>query len=104
VFGNPITRRSRRCHRARAEFGLSGERRIVLVFGGSQGARALNETIARVLQRGQLGDVNLLWGTGTMQFERYASLAVPGRVVVRGSSIDRLRLCRADLVVGARAR
>ena len=89
VFGNPITppaagEGAADPHAARTEFGVSDERRTVLVFGGSQGARALNETIARVLQRGQLGDVNLLWGTGTTHLDRYASLAVPGRVVVRG--------------------
>src|SRR5947208_10181375 len=85
VFGNPITPPGAiDATRARAEFGLSGEPRTVLVFGGSQGARALNETIARVLQRGQLGDVNLLWGTGMMHLERYTPLALPGRVVVRG--------------------
>jgi UDP-N-acetylglucosamine--N-acetylmuramyl-(pentapeptide) pyrophosphoryl-undecaprenol N-acetylglucosamine transferase len=85
VFGNPITPpRAVDANVARAEFGLTPERRTVLVFGGSQGARALNETIAKVLQRGLLGDVNLLWGTGAMQLDRYASLAIPGRVVVRG--------------------
>jgi UDP-N-acetylglucosamine--N-acetylmuramyl-(pentapeptide) pyrophosphoryl-undecaprenol N-acetylglucosamine transferase len=85
VFGNPITPPSAvDGNAARAEFGLTPERRTVLVFGGSQGARALNETIAKVLQRGLLGDVNLLWGTGAMQLDRYASLAIPGRVVVRG--------------------
>jgi UDP-N-acetylglucosamine--N-acetylmuramyl-(pentapeptide) pyrophosphoryl-undecaprenol N-acetylglucosamine transferase len=85
VFGNPIAPPGAvDPAAARAAFGLSAERRTVLVFGGSQGARALNETIARVLQNGQLGDVNLLWGTGTTHFERYASRAVPGRVVVRG--------------------
>ncbi len=85
VFGNPITPPGAvDANAARAEFGLSAERRTVLVFGGSQGARAINETIARVLERGQLGDVNLLWGTGTMHLERYAPLAVRGRVVVRG--------------------
>ncbi len=85
VFGNPITPPGRvDAAAARGEFGLTAERRTLLVFGGSQGARALNETIARTLQRGLLGDVNLLWGTGTMHLDRYAPLAVPGRVVVRG--------------------
>src|SRR6266581_3463451 len=85
VFGNPITPPAPvDPNAARAEFGLSAERRTVLVFGGSQGARALNETIARVLQLGLLGDVNLLWGTGSVHVDRYASLAVPGRVAVRG--------------------
>jgi len=85
VFGNPITPPApvdpvTAC----AEFGLTVNRRTVLVFGGSQGARAMNETIARVLENGLLGDVNLLWGTGTMHLDRYAALAVPGRVVIRG--------------------
>jgi UDP-N-acetylglucosamine--N-acetylmuramyl-(pentapeptide) pyrophosphoryl-undecaprenol N-acetylglucosamine transferase len=31
-----------------------------------------------------LGDVNLVWGTGTTHEARYASLAVPGRIVIRG--------------------
>ncbi len=89
VFGNPITPPPPPAvpvdpDAARAEFGLAAERRTVLVFGGSQGARALNETIARVLQRGLLGDVNILWGTGTAHVDAYASLAVPGRVAVRG--------------------
>lgn len=85
VFGNPITPPGQVDPTvARAEFGLTPERRTVFVFGGSQGARALNQTIARVLQLGVLGDINLLWGTGMAHLERYASLANPGRVVVRG--------------------
>src|SRR2546425_81525 len=85
VFGNPITPPGPMDARAaRVEFGLPAEGRTILVFGGSQGARALNETIARVLQHGLLGDVNLLWGTGATHVHRYAPLAVPGRVVVQG--------------------
>ena len=85
VFGNPITPPSRvDATVARNEFGLTGARPTVFVFGGSQGARALNETVARGFQRGLLGDVDVLWGTGTAHEERYAPLAVPGRVVVRG--------------------
>src|SRR6266478_9839229 len=96
VFGNPITPPGTvDANAARAEFALSSARRTVFVFGGSQGARALNETIARVLQRGQLGDVNLLWGTGTMQLDRYAPLAQGGRVVVRGF-IDPIASAYAD--------
>jgi UDP-N-acetylglucosamine--N-acetylmuramyl-(pentapeptide) pyrophosphoryl-undecaprenol N-acetylglucosamine transferase len=85
VFGNPITPPGRvDTHAARAEFGLPTHERTVLIFGGSQGARALNETVAHAIGWGLLGDVSLLWGTGTAHEERYASLAVPGRIVVRG--------------------
>ena len=85
VFGNPIPPPGRvDAVAARSEFGLAAERRTVLVVGGSQGARALNETLARALGLELLRDVNLLWGTGAAHESRYAALAVPGRVVVRG--------------------
>lgn len=87
AFGNPITPPSPgrvNAVAARAELGLTARERTVFVVGGSQGARALNETVARAIDLGLLGDVNLLWGTGTAHEERYAPLAVPGRIVVRG--------------------
>jgi UDP-N-acetylglucosamine--N-acetylmuramyl-(pentapeptide) pyrophosphoryl-undecaprenol N-acetylglucosamine transferase len=85
VLGNPIAPPTQTDPvAARTEFGLAPDRTTVLVVGGSQGARALNETVARALRRGLLDDVNLLWGTGAAQEPRYASLAVPGRVAVRG--------------------
>jgi UDP-N-acetylglucosamine--N-acetylmuramyl-(pentapeptide) pyrophosphoryl-undecaprenol N-acetylglucosamine transferase len=85
VFGNPISPPGRvDAHAARAELGVTARDRTVFIFGGSQGARALNEVVARAIGRGLLSDVNLLWGTGTAHEERYAPLAVPGRIVVRG--------------------
>ena len=85
VFGNPITPPARLdATAARRELGLSSDRRTVFLFGGSQGARALNETLARALGHGLLRDVNVLWGTGTSHESRYAEFAVPGRIVVRG--------------------
>ena len=85
VFGNPITPPGRVDPvAARAEFGLSSNRPAVFIFGGSQGARAINETVARGLQRAFFDGVDLLWGTGAAHEPQYAPLAVPGRVVVRG--------------------
>ena len=85
VFGNPISPPGKvDASAARSEFGLSQDRRTVLVVGGSQGARALNETVARALEHGLLGDVNLLWSTGALHESVYASRSVSGRIVVRG--------------------
>jgi len=85
VLGNPIEPPGQvDAAAARAEFGLDAGRPTVLVVGGSQGARAINETLARALGRGFLDDVNVLWGTGTSHEARYTPHAVPGRVVVRG--------------------
>ena len=86
VFGNPITPPPARVDppAARSELGLTACERTVFVFGGSQGARAINEAVAGAIERGLLGHVNLVWGTGTAHEARYASLAVPGRIVIRG--------------------
>ena len=85
VFGNPIAPPGQiDSLAARTEFGLTSDRRTVLIVGGSQGARALNETVARALDRGLLNEVNLLWSTGALHEPRYASRSVSGRIVVRG--------------------
>jgi UDP-N-acetylglucosamine--N-acetylmuramyl-(pentapeptide) pyrophosphoryl-undecaprenol N-acetylglucosamine transferase len=86
TFGNPITPPPAHvdAQAARSELGLTARERTVFVFGGSQGARPINEAVAGALQGRMLGDVNLIWGTGTAHESRYAPLAVPGRIVIRG--------------------
>jgi len=46
---------------ALAELGLAAERPTLLVFGGSQGARAINYAVAGALERRLLDAVNVLW-------------------------------------------
>jgi UDP-N-acetylglucosamine--N-acetylmuramyl-(pentapeptide) pyrophosphoryl-undecaprenol N-acetylglucosamine transferase len=87
VYGNPIAAPPATppdAQAARAEFGLAADRPTVLITGGSQGARALNETIAGALGRRALDGINVLWGTGAAHEARYAMHAFPGRIVVRG--------------------
>jgi UDP-N-acetylglucosamine--N-acetylmuramyl-(pentapeptide) pyrophosphoryl-undecaprenol N-acetylglucosamine transferase len=85
TLGNPIAPPEHADRTAAlAAFGLRPERPTVLVFGGSQGARALNEAVAGALTGGLLADVNVLWGTGAAHQVRYAPLAVQGRVAVYG--------------------
>jgi len=85
AFGNPIAPPEPADPAAAlAIFGLDPGRPTLLVFGGSQGARALNEAVAGALAHGLLADVNVLWGTGAAQHAGYAPLATPGRVAVRG--------------------
>ena len=69
---------------ALADFGLPANRSTVLVIGGSQGARPINEAVAGALDRGALEGINVIWGTGLTHHARYAHLAAPGHVVVRG--------------------
>jgi len=109
LVGNPIRpelagldrlHRSANRSEAHAHFGLEAGRRTLLVFGGSQGARALNYAVAGALEHGGLSDVNLLWGTGPMHASTFARYAVRGRVVVQGFFDPMARAYRAaDLVV-----
>src|SRR5947208_3423300 len=84
---------------ARRGLGLDPERPTVFVFGGSQGAQALNYAVAAALERRLLG-ANVLWGTGAAHAEALARYAAPGRVVARGFFDSMSEPYRAaDLVV-----
>jgi UDP-N-acetylglucosamine--N-acetylmuramyl-(pentapeptide) pyrophosphoryl-undecaprenol N-acetylglucosamine transferase len=59
---------------ARRALGLDGKRPVVLVMGGSQGARAINRALAGALASGELGDVAVLWSVGRASYGEYADL------------------------------
>ena len=102
ALGNPIRSPADEGDRgtALAAFGLAPDRPTVLIFGGSQGARALNYAVAGALEHGGLADVHLLWGAGPMHASTFARYAVRGRVVVQGFFDPMARAYRAaDLVV-----
>lgn len=69
VSGNPVRPPSSVDRvSAAADFGLDPERPVVLVVGGSQGSRALNEAVmglvTTVMPQGLPGEAQLLWATG----------------------------------------
>jgi len=77
AFGNPIepppaVRPDRAA--ARAAWGFPRDGLVLLAVGGSQGAKAINDTLAAWVRRGLPVGVHLLWATGRHQFEPYASL------------------------------
>jgi UDP-N-acetylglucosamine--N-acetylmuramyl-(pentapeptide) pyrophosphoryl-undecaprenol N-acetylglucosamine transferase len=83
TLGNPIVppERSSRAA-ARAAFGLPAEGVVILVMGGSQGSRAINEAVAGALDGGLVPGVNLLWSTGRATHARFAGYARPPVVQV----------------------
>jgi UDP-N-acetylglucosamine--N-acetylmuramyl-(pentapeptide) pyrophosphoryl-undecaprenol N-acetylglucosamine transferase len=89
TFGNPISpppppspsEEGARAAALRA-FGLEPGRPTLLVFGGSQGARAINYALAAALERRLLSEVNVLWGAGAAHAAELAPYAVPGRVAL----------------------
>jgi UDP-N-acetylglucosamine--N-acetylmuramyl-(pentapeptide) pyrophosphoryl-undecaprenol N-acetylglucosamine transferase len=81
--GNPVAppdqaRRSASLTR----FGLSGDERVLLVTGGSQGAVAINRAVAAWLERGGGGGLTMLWATGRGSHAEFARFHRPPSVQV----------------------
>jgi UDP-N-acetylglucosamine--N-acetylmuramyl-(pentapeptide) pyrophosphoryl-undecaprenol N-acetylglucosamine transferase len=79
LTGNPV--RTEIASGSRAEalqfFGLSPEKKTLLVVGGSLGARTLNEATAAALPRLRDAGIQLLWQTGKLYYPQAAGQAAP---------------------------
>ena len=79
LTGNPV--RAEIAGGSRAEalefFGLTADKPVLLVVGGSLGARTLNEATAAALPRLQAAGVQLLWQTGKLYYPQAAAQAAP---------------------------
>lgn len=76
--GNPIeappaARASRQD--ARAKWGFAPQGLVMLIYGGSQGSKAINDVVAAWIRRGLPADLSIIWATGQKTFEDYSSLA-----------------------------
>lgn len=56
---------------ARERWGFPANARVLLVFGGSQGARALNQAVAAWVEHGIPKDLCVIWATGKGQFDAF---------------------------------
>ncbi|SHJ03293.1 UDP-N-acetylglucosamine-N-acetylmuramylpentapeptide N-acetylglucosamine transferase [Hymenobacter daecheongensis DSM 21074] len=81
VTGNPV--RTEIASGSRAEalqfFGLNPAKKVLLVIGGSLGARTLNEATAAALPLLRAAGVQLLWQTGKLYYSQAAQQAAPFR-------------------------
>ncbi|MGH8003392.1 MAG: UDP-N-acetylglucosamine--N-acetylmuramyl-(pentapeptide) pyrophosphoryl-undecaprenol N-acetylglucosamine transferase, partial [Limisphaerales bacterium] len=67
--GNPVRKDLTKTREEGARvFGLSPNKKTVFVFGGSQGARGLNEAVRNWIAAGNLGEIQILWQTGPKWF------------------------------------
>jgi UDP-N-acetylglucosamine--N-acetylmuramyl-(pentapeptide) pyrophosphoryl-undecaprenol N-acetylglucosamine transferase len=81
--GNPIPPPTpERRGAALAKFGLDGLRPVVLVTGGSQGALAINRTVAAWLDAGEGREAGLIWVTGRGTHDEFARYHAPPDVRV----------------------
>lgn len=66
----------------RERWGFPGNARVLLVFGGSQGARALNQAVAAWVERDIPRDLCIIWATGKGQIDAFAHFDRPDIRVV----------------------
>ena len=67
---------------ARHRLGLDPGRPVLLVFGGSLGAKALNQAAERLAEPGSHFDLQLIWATGRRYRAETHIASLAGRVVV----------------------
>ena len=61
---------------ARVQWGFPADGgRVMLIYGGSQGAKAINDSVARWLSTTRITDLHVIWATGDRTYPEYASLA-----------------------------
>ncbi|WP_076791206.1 undecaprenyldiphospho-muramoylpentapeptide beta-N-acetylglucosaminyltransferase [Chlorobium sp. KB01] len=87
-------------HEARAAFGLHEDRPTLLVFGGSRGARSINNAILQCVPE-ITASSNILWQTGALDFERIKKQVVPSPYLAVCPYIEEMGAAYsvADLVV-----
>ncbi len=108
VSGNPIRRSllEQDRHGAYEAMGLDPEKHTLFVFGGSRGAKSINEAVAGALDRlRHLAQFQVIWQTGKEDYEsireRFRGFPVPVRVYAYLESIEKayavadLAVCRA---------
>ena len=58
---------------ARAKWGFPASGgAVLLVYGGSQGAQAINEAVAKWIDQGLPNDLFIIWATGKSNYEKFA--------------------------------
>jgi len=72
VTGNPVRADLGTVSRktARHQWGIPADSRVVLVFGGSQGARAINDAVLHAYRAWSEQGLFILWQTGERDYER----------------------------------
>ncbi len=73
LVGNPTTKISDKADHKEAckFFNLDPVRPVILVFGGSQGARSINESLDLLLTNRLLERAQVIWQTGIANFDRF---------------------------------
>jgi len=76
ITGNPVRNDiidlDKKHHEALKFFGLDGKKKTLFCFGGSLGARTLNESMIKNLQELIAADVQVIWQIGSYYFKEFS--------------------------------
>jgi UDP-N-acetylglucosamine--N-acetylmuramyl-(pentapeptide) pyrophosphoryl-undecaprenol N-acetylglucosamine transferase len=56
----------------RTKWGFPAEGKVMLVYGGSQGSQAMNDVVARWIDKGLPRDLYVIWATGKANYDKLA--------------------------------
>jgi len=107
MTGNPVREKVVKIEglkeKAMAHFQLDKNKKTVLVFGGSLGAKTLNESFIDKIPLLQSKDVQLIWQSGSYQFEelksRTSEMNMEGVVLTKFINEMELAYAAADVIV-----
>jgi UDP-N-acetylglucosamine--N-acetylmuramyl-(pentapeptide) pyrophosphoryl-undecaprenol N-acetylglucosamine transferase len=102
LTGNPI-REELVSHKVNKQealsfFGISNPRPVLLILGGSLGARTINESVLGSIEILENANINVIWQTGKLYFERIRS-EIQGKQLKNINYFD--FIARMDLAYGA---
>lgn len=104
LTGNPVRQDlleiDSKMREASEYFNLKTNKKVVLVLGGSLGARRINQLVERCLPILKENNVEVLWQTGSLYFDQYHIYDEPGFVHVH-KYLDRMDLAYtlADIII-----
>lgn len=107
LTGNPVRQELLKTAQQREPalqyFGLQADQPVLLVLGGSLGARSINEALQQHLDLIEQSDVQLIWQTGKYYYQdimtRYASLNNPAIYITDFISRMDYAYALADLII-----
>jgi len=102
LTGNPVRRGIENSSRSEgaAAYGLDPFKKTTLVFGGSQGAHAVNKAVSHIIDDIVSAGYQLIWQTGAGEYEQWSGFSRQGSVVVT-PYIEKMSLAYAasDMVI-----
>ncbi|MFV8224883.1 undecaprenyldiphospho-muramoylpentapeptide beta-N-acetylglucosaminyltransferase [Christiangramia aquimixticola] len=103
ITGNPVRQDLLKLGENREEadqyFGLTKNKKTVLILGGSLGARRINSLIETFLQRFKEEDIQLIWQTGKLYYEEYKKYDSPSVRVQQFINRMDLAYAAADVII-----